>query len=121
MDNISTICAHLWRKARRHVLAPRKEEADAVRDMRDLYTWGEIISQAFQSDDLEGNGKEWESALESLEGRVGSDVWAAVGEVGKDLCEWMGNDEALRVCERVVGDSGKVKERRSREAFACLL
>lgn len=111
MDNISTICTRLWRKARSDVLAPRRKEAKAVRDMRDLYAWGEILSRVFQSEDLEGNGMEWESAMGSLDSGGGSDVWAMVGEAGNNLCEWLGNDEALLVCGGVVRELRMLKEK----------
>jgi hypothetical protein len=111
MDDISTICTHLWRKARSDVLAPRREEAKAVRDMRDLYAWGEIISRVSQSEDLDGNGMEWESAMGSFDSGGGSDVWAMVGEAGNNLCEWLGNYEALLVCDGVVKELRRLKEK----------
>jgi hypothetical protein len=111
MDNISTICTHLWRKARSDVLAPRREEAKAVRDMRDLYAWGEIISRVSQSEDLDGNGMERESATGSFDSGGGSDVRAMVGEAGNNLCEWLGNYEALLVCDGVVRELRRLKEK----------
>lgn len=51
MDNISTISTHLWRTARADPLAPRRAEADAVTDMRDLYRWGEIIARGIHIHD----------------------------------------------------------------------
>ena len=79
--------------------------------MRDLYAWGEIISRVFQSEDLERNGMEWESAMGSFDSGGGSDVCAIVGEAGNNLCEWLGNYEALLVCDGVVRELRRLKEK----------
>jgi hypothetical protein len=109
MDNISIICTHMWRRARSDVLAPHREEAGAVRDMRDLYAWGEIISRAFQSDDLEEGDMDWESARGSLCSGLGTNVWTKVGEAAKKLCEWLGDAEASDICEGVVNELKELK------------
>ncbi|KAE9381398.1 hypothetical protein N431DRAFT_476231 [Stipitochalara longipes BDJ] len=111
MDNISAICTHMWRRAKSDILAPHREEAGTVRDMRDLYAWGEVISRAFQSDDLEESDMDWESARGSLCSGMGTDMWTKVGEAAKRLCEWLGNEEAILICEDVVNELKKLKEK----------
>jgi hypothetical protein len=109
MDNISAICTHIWRRARSDALAPHREEAEAVRAMRDLYAWGEIITKGFQGDDLED--AECRSAMGSLSSSAGNDVWARVGEAAQNLCQWLGDNVALGICERLVDELGDLKER----------
>lgn len=124
MDNISAICTHMWRKARRDVLAPRRAEAEAVRDMRDLYAWGETVSRAFQSDGLEENRMDWENAEGRRCSGVGSDVWARVGEAAKNLCKWLENNEALVSCEEAANGLRELKKeagRSSPDEFGCIL
>ncbi|TAQ90464.1 hypothetical protein B7494_g1186 [Chlorociboria aeruginascens] len=48
MDNISVISTNLWRKARGHLLAPHREEAEAVRNMNRLYMWGEVLVRSVE-------------------------------------------------------------------------
>ena len=85
-----------------------------MREMRNLYAWSEIISRAFQSDDLEWSDLDSESVSESVRGSLcsgmGTDMWTVVGDVAMKLCEWLGDDEALHICERIVNEMKELKE-----------
>jgi hypothetical protein len=111
MDNISAICTHMWRGARSDALAPRREEAEAVRMMRDLYVWGEIIIRRYQSDDFEDTIMNCGRATGSLSSSAGNDIWSRVGEAAKNLCEWFANDEALASCEGIANKLRELKEK----------
>jgi hypothetical protein len=92
------------------VLSPRREEAATVRVMRDLYAWGEIISRGFQRDFLDESA-DWGSIVGSISSCNGVDVWERVGEAASDLCEWLGNDEAVVACEEVLKELRGERER----------
>ena len=116
MDNISAICTHLWRRATSDVLSPRREEAATVRLMRDLYAWGEIVSRGFQGDYLD-ESVDWRSAMGSLSSCSTVDIWERVGEAASDLCEWLGNDEAVLACKEVLNELRELKERENGEGI----
>jgi len=109
MDHISEICTHMWRRARRDALAPHREEAEAVRAMRDLYVWGEIITRGCQSDDFDDTIMDYGSAMGSMSSSVGNDVWLTVEEAATNLCEWFANDEALAICRGIANDLRELK------------
>lgn len=99
MDNISTIATHLWRKARRNIMAPHRAEADAVRRMRDLYAWGEVIVNAMESgiihdDDEESDGSSMITGL-NLEG-------IRVAHAAKAFCRWLRDMAACGECKNVL-------------------
>jgi len=94
MDNISKIYTHIWRKAQNDLMAPHRQEAEAVRVMRDLYAWGEIVVRS-----IDGNGFENESSVEGgVLGGTGFGVGHSerVGEAVKRFCDWLGDRDAWR-------------------------
>lgn len=114
MDNISTICTHLWRKARHDAIAPHRAEADAVREMRDLYAWAELVARAMDSDGLlsiDGISVDSESVSEygtsggggaaAAESSGEMEVPIRVGRAAKRICEWVGDEEAWDSCQSV--------------------
>jgi hypothetical protein len=109
MDNISAICTHRWRRARSDALAPHREEAAAVRDMSDLYAWGEVLTRSYQGDDLEDS--DWESVMGDFSSTDGNEIWVMVGEAAKKLCEWLGDDKALEVCGELANELRFSKEK----------
>jgi hypothetical protein len=116
MDNIAAICTHMWRRARSHALAPHRAEAEAVRAMRDLYDWGELITRGFQSDDFDDMIIDYGSAMGSLSSTDGNDIWLRVGEAAKNLCEWFDNDEAVAICEGITNELRELKENEEGES-----
>lgn len=119
MDNISTISTHLWRRARHDAMAPHRAEADAVREMRDLYAWGELVVRGREMDgllDTDVDGEMEEGEIGGVgEDDVGSTSCGGVGIKGKvtplrvggaakRICEWMGDDEAWDKAQSVVVD-----------------
>ncbi|PBP27147.1 hypothetical protein BUE80_DR001928 [Diplocarpon rosae] len=108
MDNISTISTHIWRKARCDDMAPHRAEADAVRGMRDLYAWSEVIARGLESkaiDDgrADGGGSEADEDAEDLGMRV--------GRAAKKLCQWLGDGQAWDECHGVTGELRDLSER----------
>ena len=108
MDNISAICTHMWRKARNDDMAPRRAEADAVRAMRDLYAWGEVIVRGLE------DGGQGDVDMRSVDG-CGLQGWSReegwhreeseavrVGEAAKRLCRWFGDWRKWETCEEVL-------------------
>jgi hypothetical protein len=101
MDNISVISTYVWRKARRDVMAPHRAEAAAVRTMKDLYAWGEIVVRGFEGEDRGCDEQEGESESSVL----GDERDAGrVGEAAKRLCRWFGDEQASNVCEELAGE-----------------
>jgi hypothetical protein len=86
MDNISTICTHLWRKARKDVMAPHRAEAETVRVMKDLYEWGEVIARGLERDTDEDGGDSGEMGMR-------------VVEAARLFCKWLGDGRAVVECE----------------------
>lgn len=98
MDYISMISTHMWRKARGDLLAPRQAESVAVKDMNDLYAWGEFLALAvedqrprFDGDDLESEVGAWLDERRDMK---------IVG-VAETLCRWLGDQDALSACRGV--------------------
>jgi hypothetical protein len=110
MDNLSVISTHLWRKARSDGMAPHRAEADAVRAMRNLYAWGEILVRGLEEGvyGRQDEEMETESGLSSLGEEEGEVV--RVGEAAKRLCEWLRDRRAWGVCERVLKELRKLEE-----------
>ncbi|KAJ5032572.1 uncharacterized protein L3040_009172 [Drepanopeziza brunnea f. sp. 'multigermtubi'] len=106
MDNISTICTHTWRKARGDEMAPHKAEADAVRVMRDLYSWSEVVVRGLDSNG-DGSGDGDGDGGNEPSGDCGWKVgWAA-----KKLCQWLGDEGAWDECHVITGDLRNLSER----------
>ncbi|KAE8440802.1 hypothetical protein EG329_006558 [Mollisiaceae sp. DMI_Dod_QoI] len=111
MDSISTICTRLWRKARRDGMAPHRAEADAVRDMRDLYAWSEVVAKCMESDGLEDGESGLESDDHGLENGRASETLEGTGFPGmrvakaaKCICQWLGDEDAWDTCDTVMGE-----------------
>jgi hypothetical protein len=110
MDNISAICTHLWRKARDDGMAPHREEAEAVKSMRDLYKWGEIVVRGMEG--IENEESEEGSVLSGVGMRnENRSDGVMVGEAAKRLCGWFRDAQAWSVCEGVVGELRALVER----------
>lgn len=110
MDNISTICTRLWRKARRDPMAPHREEAGAVGEMRDLFVWGEVVARCMESDGLD-DGSEDDSgsdvAVRGARDWNGIDVafpGMKVVKAAMKLCNWLGDEDAWDTCDMVMGE-----------------
>jgi hypothetical protein len=105
MNNISTICTYLWRKARHDDMAPHCAEAEAVRNMRDLYVWAELVARGPSSDGLlSPNDLDLES--EANYGDLGGEMNMAVrvGKAAMRICEWVDDGEAWDSCQSVVDE-----------------
>lgn len=121
MDNISTICTHLWRKARHDVMAPHRAEADAVREMRDLYAWAELVARAMDSDGLlsvddistdGGSVSEYgPGGGAGFNGSGGVEVPIRVGRAAKRICEWVGDEEGWDSCDSVCNELRELGEK----------
>jgi len=104
MDNISMICTYMWRKARSDGMAPHRAEAKAVRVMRDLYAWGQLLVQGFQDDENEDEDEEMDEG-ETEEGWDGEESLAMmVGQAAKRLCSELRDWRAWGVCDDITTD-----------------
>lgn len=92
MGNISIICTHMWRKARKDAMAPHRAEAETVRIMGDLYKWGEVIATGVERD-----------IVENEDGGDGSSVELniSIAEAAGLFCEWRGDERAVAECEGI--------------------
>lgn len=90
MDNIATISAHLWGKARNDIMAPHREEAVAVRDMGKLYNWGEAVVRG-----CEGEGREREEE---------------VGQAASCVCDWLGDGDRVEICDEIWMDLDSLRD-----------
>lgn len=91
-------------------MAPHRSEADAVRAMRDLYAWGEIVVKAMESgmiyeDDDESEGRSTVTGLD-----VDGDI--RIAQAAKRFCHWLGDRDAWEECEKLLG---RLREREERE------
>jgi hypothetical protein len=98
MDYISIISTHIWRKARSDLIAPHRAEAVAVREMRDLYTWGEFLVRGVEDEDHVYDEEQSDSSYGAW---MEEESTMMVGKVATRLCRWLGEREALRACQRV--------------------
>jgi hypothetical protein len=98
MDYISIISTHIWRKARSDLIAPHRAEAVAVREMRDLYTWGEFLVRGVEDED---HVYDEEQSDRTHDAWTEEESTMMVGEVAARLCRWLRDREALRACQRV--------------------
>ncbi|KAI6717110.1 hypothetical protein JHW43_000285 [Diplocarpon mali] len=108
MDNISTISTHMWRKARCDDMAPHRAEAEAVRGMRDLYSWSEVVARGLDGEGIDdwrarGGG---DGAGEETE-----DLGIRVGRAAKKLCQWLGDGQALHECHGLTRELRDLSER----------
>lgn len=92
MDNISSISTHVWRRARSDGMAPHRAEADAVIAMQDLYTWSEVVVRGLDCDGYDGD---------EGDGEDGAGLKVACN--AKQLCRWLGDEEAWLECGSVLG------------------
>jgi hypothetical protein len=121
MDNISTIASDLWHTARRDAMAPRRAEADAIREMQDLYRWGEIVATGFQNASVgrEGYDDAIEQSISSLASEhesdldLGFEAWICrkVGRSAKRICEWLGDGEAWDICQGAMVELTELEEK----------
>jgi hypothetical protein len=87
MDNLSKISTHIWRKARSNIMAPHHAEAEAVRTMCDLYTWGEIVVKG-----IDGYEVGEDEGIEDM----------TYGGAAKSLCGWLESTGLWESCEEIV-------------------
>jgi hypothetical protein len=105
MDNISKISTRIWRKARRDLISPHREEADAVREMRNLYKWSEVVARCMESDGLDEAGDHASDASGTERGSPGSGFpGMKAAKAAKKLCQWLGDEEAWDTCDIVMGE-----------------
>ena len=95
MDNISRISTHIWREARRDIMARHRAEADAVRRMRDLYAWGEIVVRSVEY------GWDYESEDDggSTVTGVPEDGIDRICEAARWFCLGLSDQEAWNECD----------------------
>ncbi|CZR50706.1 uncharacterized protein PAC_00580 [Phialocephala subalpina] len=110
MENISTICTRLWRKARHDPMAPHREEASAAREMRDLYVWGEVVARCMESDGLDDgdeNGGFGSDVTVIGPGSGGNEVRVPgmkVARAAERICNWLGDEDAWETCDTIKGE-----------------
>ncbi|KUJ22376.1 uncharacterized protein LY89DRAFT_575666 [Mollisia scopiformis] len=104
MDSISRICTQIWRKARRDLVAPHREEADAVREMRDLYKWSEVVARCMESDGLDDGEGEVGSEVSGTEDDGLGFPGMSAAKAAKRICQWLGDEEAWDTCDTVMGE-----------------
>jgi hypothetical protein len=106
MDNLSVICTHMWQKARNDGMAPHRAEAAAVRMMRNLYVWGEVVVRGFERDvdvymDEESESESgWRGVGDSPAARI--DEAVRIGEAAKSICSSLNDTLARNECDDVV-------------------
>jgi hypothetical protein len=99
----------MWRKARNDGMAPHRAEAEAVRVMRDLYSWGELMVKGLEESGGLGFGEDEE--MESLGGWSEEESGAVrVGDAAKSLCRWLRNRRAWDTCEEVLEELRELEE-----------
>ena len=79
-------------------MAPHRAEAQAVRDMKDLYVWGEVLVQGVEGGglraDQDDDGSLWE-------GLTGDDCFMKCGEAAINICEWLNTVEHWVSCQNI--------------------
>lgn len=90
-------------------MAPHRAEADAVRVMRDLYAWGEIVASGLDNEgiDIGGDDRVRNAGAEATE----EDASMKVGRAAKRLCQWLGDGHAWDECHGVMGELRDLVER----------
>lgn len=73
-------------------MAPHRAEAETVRIMGDLYTWGEVVARG-----LEGNSAEGEDG----DGRSSGEMCVRVVDAARLFRQWLGDGRAVAECEEL--------------------
>ncbi|PBP28218.1 hypothetical protein BUE80_DR000730 [Diplocarpon rosae] len=114
MDNISIISTYIWRKARCDDMAPRLAEADAVRGMRDLYAWSEVVARGLESKNIDdGEADDGGSGADE----EAEDLGMRVGRAAKKICQWLGDGQAWDECHGVTKELRGLSEREVPEGW----
>ena len=78
-------------------MAPHRAEADAVREMGDLYAWGEVLVKGLESEGVDGGDG-------GVEGSLGGDSGLMeVAKAARRFCVWLKDWRAWGACKRVEG------------------
>jgi hypothetical protein len=96
MENISRISTHLWREARRDIMARHRAEADTVRRMRNLYAWGEVVVRSV----ADGWDYENEDDGRSTMTGVPEDGIGRICEAARRFCLGLRDQGAWDECDR---------------------
>lgn len=92
-------------------MAPHREEAAAVREMRDLYVWGEVVARCMESDGLDdgneyGDSESGVTVLGPGGGGTGSDgvryPGMKVARAAERLCNWLGDEDVWDTCDTIM-------------------
>lgn len=81
-------------------MVPHQAEAEAVRVMRDLYAWGEVVVRGLEEGGV-GAGIDMDVEMESQSGwsEIGEGKAARVGMAAKNLCRWLNDKQAANLCD----------------------
>lgn len=88
-------------------MAPHRAEADAVREMRDLYAWSEVVARGLESEGIDIGSKE--NSEDGVD--ENDDIGMRVGRAAQSLCEWLHDGTAEDECHGIMGELGDLSER----------
>jgi hypothetical protein len=118
MDNISTISTYLWKKARKNLMAPHREEMATVARMSELYQWGRLIVEARDTEGIQNPvaGMENNAILGVFED--GEYHMVRVCKAARELCDWLVDHEAIGICAGVMAELNNLFQKDQDATFA---